>query len=102
MLARESQEEKSFGRSPIKTLSREISPHPMMSWQGRNGGHGGCGYTGRGRRRGRGHHYSGVNCTSNKGICTDLSKNVFDYGHKAAAYQMRTSKEKLVHHVGTK
>jgi hypothetical protein len=30
-----------------------------------------------------------------------LENNVFDYGHKAAADQMRTSWEKLIQYVGT-
>jgi hypothetical protein len=29
-----------------------------------------------------------------------LDDNVFDYGHKAVADQMRTTREKLVHYVG--
>ena len=45
---------------------------------------------------------SSVNSESKKGLCTELGKNVFDYGHKAAAEQMRTSWEKLVQHFSTK
>jgi hypothetical protein len=30
------------------------------------------------------------------GLCAALGNNVFDYGHRAAADQMRTSWEKLV------
>ena len=71
-----------------------------MRGKGRNGCHGGRGYKGRGR--GRGHNYSGANSVSKKGLCTDLGNNVFDYGHKAAAGNMRTSWEKLVQKVGTK
>ena len=100
MLARESQEEKSFGRSPIKTLSREISPHPMMSRRGINGGHGGCGYTE--RRRDRGLNYSGANRASKKGLCSDLGKNFFNCGHKDKVYRMITSREKLFQNVVTK
>jgi hypothetical protein len=36
-----------------------------------------------------------------KGLCAALGNNVFDYGHKSAADQMRTTWEKIVHHVGT-
>jgi hypothetical protein len=34
-------------------------------------------------------------------MCTNLGTNVFDYGKKSAADQMRTSWEKLVQYVGT-
>jgi hypothetical protein len=34
------------------------------------------------------------------GLCAALGNNVFDYGHRAAADQMRTSWEKLVQPVG--
>jgi hypothetical protein len=33
------------------------------------------------------------------GLCAELSNNVFDYGHRAAADQMQTSWEKLVQFV---
>jgi hypothetical protein len=36
-----------------------------------------------------------------KGLCTNLGTNVFDYGQKSSADQMRLSWEKLVHYVGT-
>jgi hypothetical protein len=35
------------------------------------------------------------------GLCAALGSNVFDYGHRAAADQMRTSWEKLIQFVGT-
>jgi hypothetical protein len=35
------------------------------------------------------------------GLCAALGINVFDYGHRAAIDQMRTSWEKLVQFVGT-
>ena len=63
----------------------------MMSGRGRNGGRGGCGYKVRGCGRGQGHNYSGANSTSKKGLCTYLGINIFEYGHKAAAYQIKTS-----------
>ena len=34
-------------------------------------------------------------------MCSALGKNVFDYGQKSYANQMRTSWEKLVQYVGT-
>jgi hypothetical protein len=34
-------------------------------------------------------------------MCTNLGTNVFDYGQKSAADQMRTSWEKLMQYVGT-
>jgi hypothetical protein len=54
--------------------------------------------SGRGRRS-SGHGGRGNNDRS--GLCTTLGNNVFDYGYKAAADQMRTLWEKLVQYVGT-
>jgi hypothetical protein len=34
-------------------------------------------------------------------MCTSLGTNLFDYGQKSSAYQMRTSWENLVQYVGT-
>ena len=63
---------------------------------GRGGGRGGRG------RGGRGHSYTGTGSgIGKKGLCSGLGINVFDYGQKAAADQMRTSWEKLVQYVGT-
>jgi hypothetical protein len=56
--------------------------------------------TGCGRVRGRGSSYSGT-VTKHKGLCSSLGIHVFDYGQKGAADQMRTTWEKIVHHVGT-
>ena len=71
----------------------------MSSRGGR--GRSGRGNSGRsGRGRGRGHNYSTTSGTSKKGLCAALGNNVFDYGHKGAADQMRTSWEKLVQYVG--
>ena len=57
---------------------------------------------GRGRGRGRGSNYSSASAvTKHKGLCAALGNHVFDYGQKGAADQMRTSWEKIVHHVGT-
>jgi hypothetical protein len=36
-----------------------------------------------------------------KSLCANLGTNVFDYGQKSAADQMRTSLEKLAQYVGT-
>ena len=69
---------------------------------GRSGGRGGRGTAGRGGRgRGRGSSYSAQSGTAKKGLCGTLGTNVFDYGTKGAADQMRTSWEKLVQYVGT-
>ena len=67
-----------------------------------NGGCGGFGYTGRGRRRSQEHNYSGADNASKKGLCTDLVNNVFNYGHKVADNQFIKSLEKLFQIVGTK
>ena len=69
---------------------------------GRSGGRGGRGTAGRGGRgRGRGSSYSVQSGNAKKGLCVTLGTNVFDYGTKGAADQMRTSWEKLVQYVGT-
>jgi hypothetical protein len=69
---------------------------------GRNNGSGGRGRGGRGGRgRGRGQNYTGSANAARKGICANLGTNVFDYGQKSAADQMRTSWEKLAQYVGT-
>ena len=54
--------------------------------------------------RGRGHNYTGAtrNSTSKNGLCNDPTNNVFDYGQKDAADQMRTSMEKIVPYVSMK
>ena len=54
-----------------------------------------------GRGCGRGHNYTGARKSNKTGLCAALGTSVFDYGHKAAADQMRTSWEKLAHYVGT-
>ena len=73
----------------------------MTGRGGRNFGRGGRGYGRSSRGRGRGQNYTGTNSTSKKGLCEALGTNVFDYGQKAAADQMRTSWEKLTEHVGS-
>ena len=74
----------------------------MTGRGGRYRGRGGRGGSGRGGRgRGRGQNYTGSTNTHTKGLCSALGNNLFDYGQKAAADQMRTSWEKLVQYVGT-
>jgi len=74
----------------------------MSGRGGRNVSRGGRGNNDHGGRgRGRGQNYTGASKASKSGLCTTLGSNVFDYGHKAAADQMRTSWEKLVQYVGT-
>jgi hypothetical protein len=68
---------------------------------GRSTSHGGRGRGDRsGRGSGRGQSYTGASKASKSGLCKTLDDNVFDYGHKEAADQMRTSWEKLVQYVG--
>ena len=57
---------------------------------------------GGGRGRGRGHNYQGATRASEKGLSNDLGSNVFDYGHKVAPDQIRTTWEKMIQHVGSK
>jgi hypothetical protein len=75
-----------------------------MSGRGRQGrsGRGGHGtFSGRGGR-GRGNYCSSAGAAvKHKGLCAALSNHVFDYGQKGAADQMRTTWEKIVHHVET-
>jgi hypothetical protein len=73
-----------------------------MSGRGGRGYRGGRGDSdGRGGRgRGRGQNYAGAGSVAKKGLCMTLGTNVFDYGQKAAADQMRTTWDKLVQHVG--
>ena len=72
-----------------------------MSCRGRINGRSGRG-SGCGGHGGRGHNYLGAgNGVGKKGLCPGRGTDVFDYVHKAAADQMRTSWEKLVQYVGT-
>jgi hypothetical protein len=76
----------------------------LFKMSGRTGRNNGCGCGGRGRGsanrggrgQGRGQNYTGSANAAKRGMCTNLGTNVFDYGQKSAAYQMRTSWEKLV------
>ena len=73
-----------------------------MSGRGARG-RGGRGRGGRGGQsgRGRGYSHSGSSSTRQVGLCKELGSNVFDYGSKGAADQMRQSWEKLCQCVGT-
>ena len=73
----------------------------MSGRGGRGGGCGGRGYHGHGRGKGRGNNYTGSTNTTKKGLCATLGSNVFDYGQKNSADQMRTSWEKLIQYMGT-
>ena len=66
-------------------------------------GHSGCGSGAHAGCRGcsRGSNYTGSTSAPKKGLCTALGANVFDYGTKGTADQMRTSWEKLMQYVGT-
>jgi hypothetical protein len=66
----------------------------MSGRGGRNNGRGGrgCGSANRGGRgQGRGQNYTGSANAAKRGIYTNVGTNVFDYGQKSAADQMRTS-----------
>jgi hypothetical protein len=67
----------------------------------RGSSHGGHGGKRSGRGHGRGQNYTGTRMVANSGLCAALVNNVFDYGHRAATDQMRTSWEKLIQFVGT-
>ena len=73
----------------------------MSGRVGRGSSRGGRGSGGRSRGRGCGQNYAGTANTTKKGLCDALGTNVFDYGQKAAADQMRTSWEKITEYVGT-
>jgi len=73
-----------------------------MTKGGRGHGHGGRGNNGRGGRgEGRGNGCANANATAKQGLCAALGKNTFDCGHKAAADEMRTSREKIAQCIGT-
>jgi hypothetical protein len=65
-----------------------------MTRRGRGGSRSGPG-------RGREQNYTGTRTAAKRGLCAALGINVFDYGHRAAADQMRTSWEKLIQFLGT-
>ena len=72
---------------------------------GRGGQVRGCGvHNGRGGSGSRGHDRGSGNYNTtlnkNKGLCSALGNNVFDYGQRGAAEQMQMTWEKIVHHAG--
>ena len=81
-------------------MSIEDTEKEIVSMSGRVGrsGRGGGRNSRIGRGRGgRGQNYSGAGTGGGKqGLCSALGKNMFGYGKKASADQMRTSWEKLV------
>jgi hypothetical protein len=72
-----------------------------MTRRGRGGSRGGRGGECSGHGHGRGQNYTGTSTAAKSGLGAALGNNVFDYGHRAAVDQMRTSWEKLVQFVGT-
>ena len=74
----------------------------MSGRDARSGGRAGRGNGFRGVRScGRGYGYNSAKSTTKIGLCAALDTHVFDYGHRAAADQMRTSWEKLAQYCGT-
>ena len=73
----------------------------MSGRGGRSSGRGGRGNRNHKRGQPRGNSYAAASNSSKKGQCAALNSNVFDYGQKNSADQMRTSWEKLVQYVGT-
>jgi hypothetical protein len=72
-----------------------------MTGRGRGGSRGGHGGKHSGDGYGRGENYTGARTAAKSCLCAALGINVFDYGHRAAVDQMRTSWEKLVQFMGT-
>jgi hypothetical protein len=62
-----------------------------MTRRGRGGSRGGCSGKHGGRGCGRGQNYTGARMVAKSGLCAALGNNVFDYGHRAAADQMRSN-----------
>jgi hypothetical protein len=88
-----------------RNLGINLTPlFKMSSRGGRNNSRGGRGRDGAnrgGHGRGRGENYNGSINAANRGMCTNIGTNAFEYGQKSAADQMCTSWEKLVQYVGT-
>jgi hypothetical protein len=72
-----------------------------MTGRGRGGSHGRCTSEHGGHGRERGQNYTGARMVAKSGLCAALGNNVFDYGHRAAADQIRTLWEKLIQFLGT-
>lgn len=66
-----------------------------------HGGHGGGSGRGSGCGHGRGNSYLGHHASNNKGLCSALGNNVFDYGLRGATDQMRNTWDKVCEYVGT-
>ena len=65
------------------------------------GAPGGCSGSGHGRCScGRGHGYQGLSSTCQTGLSKELGHNIFNYGKKGSANQMRTTWEKLCQYIG--
>jgi hypothetical protein len=61
-----------------------------MTGRGRGASHGRRGSKHGRHGRGREQNYTGARTGAKSGLCAALGNNVFDYGHRAAADQMRT------------
>jgi hypothetical protein len=83
--------------TPFTNRNVGINLASLFKMSGRGGrnngrsGHDRGGANRGGRGRGRGQNYTGSAITAKIGMCTNLGTNVFDYGQKSAADQMRTS-----------
>jgi len=98
---RDSSEQGLTKEKPDLSIGTVRTTSNMSGRSGRGRG-GGRGYKGRGsKNRGHGANYGNSGSTTKKGLCATLGSHVFDYGHKAAADQMRTTWEKVVQMVGT-
>jgi hypothetical protein len=73
----------------------------MMTRRGRGASHSRCGSKHGRCSCGRGQNYNGAETVAKSGLCAALGNNVFNYGHRAAVDQLRTSWEKPVQFVGT-
>ena len=72
----------------------------MTGRGGRSHGARGAGRGGQRNRQGKGQGYKGNVAQRQFGLCKELATNVFDYGTRGAADQMRNSWEKLCQYVG--
>jgi hypothetical protein len=99
MSAGEEQGDRSYRRQQQKKTKHNFG---IMSGRSAGAsGRGGRGNNDKGRGRGRGQNYTGASKATKTGLCAALGTNVFNYGHKAAADEMRTSWEKIGQYVGT-
>ena len=69
-------------------------------WSGRSGGRAGRGNNRAGSGRSKG-PYTSTSKPTKSGLCKALDNHVFEYGHRTAADQTRTSLKKIVQYVGT-